>query len=370
MSHPSHDARLRSLMIATELFAPGGVQRVGLEVMHAVTDGGSQVTVWSLRDAAVPAAYAVPPGAQIRLAAGSSLRLGSWALARAAIRCRATCALLMHVHLAPIAVPLLARGARVAVFLYGVEVWRPLSPVERFVLNRAWRVIAISDHTARRFRDANRWFRGTIDICPLGVAAGNGIADANRANPVNLALIVSRISWEDRYKGHELLIRAWPGVRHRVPDASLVIVGDGDDRARLEALAAALGPDGAVRFVGRVSDRELASWYARCALFVMPSPDEGFGLVFLEAMRAGKPCIGAAGAATEVIVDGETGTIVPPDDAAALTRAIVDLFRDPVRRERLGHNGRTRFMSAFTSAHFADRIRGLLKAGPPSNEAG
>jgi glycosyltransferase involved in cell wall biosynthesis len=293
------------------------------------------------------------------------MRLGSWAIARAASRCDDTQILLMHVHLAPIVVPMLARGARVVVFLYGVEVWRPLTSVERFVLKRAARLIAISEHTARRFRDANPWFGGTIDVCPLGVPAESGPLDTlpqshREGDSGNMALIVSRICWEDRYKGHEPLIRAWAGIRQRVPDATLVIVGDGDDRPRLEALSASLGLDGAVRFVGRVSDRDLASWYARCAVFVLPSPDEGFGLVFLEAMRAGRPCVAAAGAAAEVILDGVTGTILTSTGEPALVDAIVELFRDPARRERFGHNGRKRFVDAFTSAHFADRVRRLL----------
>jgi glycosyltransferase involved in cell wall biosynthesis len=361
-------------LIVSELFAPGGVQRVGREVIDALTTGGAPpLLVWSLRDAAIPAGYTVPRGVAIRFAAGSPMRLGSWAIARAATRCADTQILLMHVHLAPIVVPMLARGAKVVVFLYGVEVWRPLTAVERFVLNHASRLIAISEYTARRFRAANPWFRGTIDVCPLGVSADGGAPDARApsrqtAESGNVALIVSRISWEDRYKGHESLIRAWTGVRQRVPDATLVIVGDGDDRPRLEALTASLGLSAAVRFAGRVSDCELASWYARCTVFVMPSPDEGFGLVFLEAMRAGKPCIGAAGAAAEVIVDGVTGTILAAIDEPALVDVIAGLFRDPARCERFGRSGRARFVDGFTSAHFADRVRRLLNIRIPSED--
>ena len=87
----------------------------------------------------------------------------------------------------------------------------------------------------------------------------------------------------------------------RHPDAVLAIAGDGDDRPRLEARVAALGITRAVRFLGRVDDDRLDELYRECRLFVMPSRDEGFGLVFLEAMRAGKPCIGGRGAASEII---------------------------------------------------------------------
>ncbi|PYR59699.1 MAG: hypothetical protein DMF91_14120 [Acidobacteria bacterium] len=350
----------RLILIATELFAPGGIQRVGRQVIDAL-DGCAPLAVGSLRDAAVPVGFHMPAGSDVRLAAGSRVKLGAWALGYARRRCAGTQVLLMHVHLAPLALALIARGAHVVVFLYGVEVWRPLTTVERFVLGRASRLVAISEYTAQRFRESNPWIGGrTIDVCPLGVpdVAPPGPRDDIAADG-DFALIVSRISREDRYKGHERLIRAWTGVRQRVPGARLVIVGDGDDRARLEALTVELGLDRAIHFTGVVSDRALAAWYATCAFFVMPSPDEGFGLVFLEAMRAGKACIGAPGAAAEVIVDGVTGTIVAPE-ASALVDAIVRLFEDPARREQFGRAGQRRFEQFFSTAHFASRVRRLV----------
>jgi len=305
----------------------------------------------------------------MRLAAGSRMKLGAWALALAKRRCGDAQVLLMHAHLAPIVLPLLARGARVVAFLYGVEVWRPLTAIERFVFRRAV-LVAISEYTAQRFRESNPWIGDrTIEVCPLGVApdvAPPGPGD-RLAVEGDFALIVSRIAREDRYKGHERLIRAWAGVSRRVPGARLVVVGDGDDRARLEALTRELELDGAVHFAGAVSERALAAWYAACAFFVMPSRDEGFGLVFLEAMRAGKACIGAPGAAAEVIVDGVTGAIVASTEEQALVDALVRLFEDPARREQLGRAGQRRFEQLFTGAHFANRVRRLVN-GPRATE--
>src|SRR5260221_434552 len=103
------------------------------------------------------------------------------------------------------------------------------------------------------------------------------------------APMVGRMPRHERYKGHDWLIDVWPFVVPSVPDARLVVVGRGDDRARLEARVAAAGVGGAIRFAGRVSDEELAGLYRACAFFVMPSANEGFGLAYLEAMRAGKP---------------------------------------------------------------------------------
>jgi glycosyltransferase involved in cell wall biosynthesis len=265
-------------------------------------------------------------------------------------------------HVAPIAIPLLVRGARVSVFLHGVESWRPLSTAERCVVARSDRVIANSHHTADRFTDCNRWFKRTaVEVCPLGIPSIPQ-QDIERSAD-NAALMVGRMSSEDRYKGHERVIRAWPLVRAHVADAELVLVGDGDDRRRLEQTAREAGVGDSVRFVGDVREDELDGWYRRCAFFVLPSDREGFGLVLLEAMRAGKACIAAPGAAAEVVVDEVTGLLVAADDQGALATAMTRLFLNRELRARFGRNGQARFRQTFTSRHFADRLR-LLIAGP------
>jgi phosphatidylinositol alpha-1,6-mannosyltransferase len=164
---------------------------------------------------------------------------------------------------------------------------------------------------------------------------------------------------EERYKGHDLLIDLWSRVSAEVPGARLVIAGDGDDRARLEAKAAPLG--NIVNFLGRVPDETLVTLYRQCVFFVMPSRDEGFGLVFLEAMRAGKACIGAVGAAAEIIEDGVTGLVVDPGDPEEVFKAVVRLFREPDTRECMGQAGASRVAAQFTEAHFRRRFLGLLE---------
>src|SRR2546427_703376 len=242
----------RLLIVTTDLYAPGGVERLGREAVDALAgECAGPVDVWSFLDARVAPEYPVPAHARVRLAAGSRLKLGSWAIERARHRCDDTRVIVMHVHVAPIAIPMLLRGARATMFLLGVEVWRPLTAAERFVADRCERLIAISHHTADRFLQANPAFKGrSIDVCHLGITA-----EARQLSPElpaanDTALMVSRMSKEDAYKGHERLIRAWPLVEARVPHAKLVLVGEGDDRQRLEAIAAELGVADAVRFAG------------------------------------------------------------------------------------------------------------------------
>jgi phosphatidylinositol alpha-1,6-mannosyltransferase len=230
----------------------------------------------------------------------------------------------------------------------------PLRAAERWALV-AGGLVAISRHTAQRFKAANPRFAGApIDVCHPGLPARAVEAATTAAAPA--ALIVGRLAADEGYKGHALLLEAWPRVLERHPDAQLWIVGDGDDRQRLESLAVRLGLRDVVTFMGRVSDRELDALYRRSRFFVMPSRDEGFGLVFLEAMRVGKACIGAAGAASEIIEHGVTGLIVDPARPEDVYAAVVRLFDEPETCETFGRAGAARFRAEFTDAMFRARF--------------
>jgi glycosyltransferase involved in cell wall biosynthesis len=92
----------------------------------------------------------------------------------------------------------------------------------------------------------------------------------------------------------------------------------------------------------------------------MPSRDEGFGFVFVEAMRAARACIGSRGAASEIIADGETGLLVDPDDRAQLLQSVVRVLRDRPAADAMGARGRVRFLEQFTEERFRDRFTALL----------
>jgi glycosyltransferase involved in cell wall biosynthesis len=147
------------------------------------------------------------------------------------------------------------------------------------------------------------------------------------------------------------------------------VAGDGTDRRRLERRAASLGLSHAVTFVGRVGEDELAALYEQCRFLVMPSRDEGFGLVFLEAMRSGKACVGANGAAEEIIRHGVTGLIVEPGERDDLAAAVFTLFDEPGTCRRFGDAGRERFLSTFTDTCFQARFARVLERCPRVHES-
>jgi phosphatidylinositol alpha-1,6-mannosyltransferase len=165
----------------------------------------------------------------------------------------------------------------------------------------------------------------------------------------------------ERYKGHDRLIELWPAVRRTISDAQLIVVGDGDDAPRLRRKAADTCE--AVTFLGRVDEATLAALYRDATFFVMPSSDEGFGLVFLEAMRASTPCIAAFGAAEEIITDGHNGLIVDPDHDDELLGAIVHLFADRQARMRMGAAAARLVNAQFDDAALKRRVCAALELG-------
>ena len=147
--------------------------------------------------------------------------------------------------------------------------------------------------------------------------------------------VVARLEPE---KGHPTLLEAWPRVLASVPDAHLLIVGEGSQRALLEAQAASLGIDRSVTFTGRRDDVPAVT--AALDVAALPSYREAQGLSILEAMALSRPVVASAvGGIPEMIDDGRTGLLVPPRDPVALADALVRVLTDGAFAARLGRAG-------------------------------
>jgi len=351
-------ASLRSILLTPNILGKDGVSALSREVSRALP---SPSLVLSLHDS-TPAGDS-SGDLEVRGARGSRVRFLA-EVARAMPRVSPdTVVVCSHLHLAPAARALAWRGQRATIILCGIEAWASVRPAERWAIDGS-EVVAISKHTADRFKVANPTLASAgVIVCHPGLPAKSSSRVAPTAFEFSTwptALIVARMSAAERYKGHDAVLDVWPRLSSRHPNAVLAIAGDGDDRPRLEARVAALGITHAVRFLGRVDDDRLEELYRACRLFVMPSRDEGFGLVFLEAMRAGKPCIGGRGAASEIIEHGVTGLIVDPDSRQELMAALERLYSEPDTCEQFGAAGRERFQSTFTDDCFQMRFRKAL----------
>ncbi|HEY1775386.1 MAG TPA: glycosyltransferase family 4 protein [Solirubrobacteraceae bacterium] len=236
------------------------------------------------------------------------------------------------------------RGIPFAQYVYAKELGaRP--DLARFVLTRANRIIAISRY-AKELAETVGAPAGRIALIRPGVDLG---AFVNRpATRTTRPTIITVARLEDRYKGHDVLLRALPLVRAQIPDTVWHVVGDGPLRRTLEDRVGALGLDGAVQFLGALNDderdRELDSADVFCMVSRLPAggfAGEGFGIVYLEANAHGLPVVaGAAGGATDAVVDGVTGLLVDPEDHLAVADALVGLLRDRKAAEQMGQAGR------------------------------
>ena len=161
-------------------------------------------------------------------------------------------------------------------------------------------------------------------------------------------------------KAMHVLVDATPALLEADSGLRVLIVGDGPLRADLEAQAARLGVAHAVRFAGYQDD--VVSAYAAMDVFVLPSRDEGFGLVFLEAMAMGVPVVGTRVIGSEdAVEDGVTGLLVPYADAAALARAARSILEGPELAARLRGSAADRVRRAYSREQFAARVESLYR---------
>ncbi len=260
---------------------------------------------------------------------------------------------------------------------HGFEYWLSISPgthaLVRRATSRAARVpVMCSGFIARVVRTA------VPDDVPVSVMYPGADLEAFRPDlPYEdltelhgvahrpLIVCVSRLVAR---KGQDVLIRAMPEIRRDVPDASLLIVGEGPDRDRLERLAADT-PDGSVAFAGQVSEGDLPRYYRAGNVFAMPCRSrlgglevEGWGNVFVEAAACARPVVvGDSGGARESLVPGETGLLVNGSDVAEVADAVGSLLADPERADAMGRAGRERVERAFGWSRAAEQLAGWLR---------
>lgn len=222
--------------------------------------------------------------------------------------------------------------------------------IERALARRASRVIAITHALARFQIERVGLPADKIEVIHYGL---DDVPQAWGQNPpddippdVPVLLAVCRL---EPQKGVDVAIRALA----EIPGAHLVVLGEGPQRAELERLG-----DERVHLPGRVPD--VAAWLRRADLLVHPARWEGFGLALLEAMLAALPVVATnVSSIPEIVADGETGLLVPPDDPAALSAAVSRILADP---SGYGERGLARARSEFSVAEMAERTLAVYES--------
>lgn len=250
---------------------------------------------------------------------------------------RPSVCVLTHPHFSKVfSLPFVRLDTPVLAVAHGVEVWGHLRgrllaglkacagllPVSEFTRTNMLRESGLNANRVIVVPDTFREQAFATGPKPAFLLARHGL----RADQP-LLLTVGRLAASEAYKGHDQVIAALPAIRASNPEVRYIIVGTGDDQARLQACAEQHGQSDAVIFAGFIPEHELADYYRLCDAFVMPSTGEGFGIVYLEALASGKPCIvGNQDASPEAIGDGRWGFAVDPRSPAAIAEAVIKLI--------------------------------------------
>ncbi|MET7360444.1 glycosyltransferase [Streptomyces sp. NPDC005562] len=355
----------------------GGVARVVVDLAAAQAAAGTEVHVACPREGFLPRALA-GLGAGVRVhpwtasrSPGPGLRAETRELRRVV---DAVGPSLVHAHSAKagLAARLALRGSVPTVFqphAWSFEAVGGLTAHlarlwERLAARWTTRIVCVSEAEWVTGRRAG--VDGAYTVIPNGVdtdrfaPAGPGETSGAR---VPLVVCVGRLC---RQKGQDVLLHAWPTVAAQVPEARLVLVGDGPDAERLRERA---GPR--VAFAGEAADA--APWYRAADVVVLPSRWEGMALAPLEAMACARPVVitDVDGARESLPAAHRPHALVPPEDPAALSRALIALLRDENLRDSLGQRGRQHVLDhhdARRTAAATDAVYGELLGTAPTGQ--
>jgi phosphatidylinositol alpha-1,6-mannosyltransferase len=322
---------VNSLLLAPELFLrEGGIARIlrlYLKGLCEISGDGDRVRFVALNDKDVESS---------ELRRYSDAHLTEWdacnrskvAFTRAALRlgARSDRIICGHIGQLPVAwaASIIRPKLRYYLVAHGIEVWRPFTILERAALRRAHRVLCVSEYTRQQVLKHSRLPPERAVVLFNALDPGLNPTSANppsKTPPVILS--VSRLSIADNYKGIQHLISAMPAVHVRIPDARLRIVGRGDGMPALQSMVRKLNLNTSVEFAGYRSDAELSMDFDGCRLFALPSKKEGFGLVYLEAMAHGRPCLGARSGGVPEVITADTGILADYGDIEGIAAAIV-----------------------------------------------
>jgi phosphatidylinositol alpha-1,6-mannosyltransferase len=326
------------LALVTDAFGGyGGIAQFNRDFLTtlAESEAASSITVLPRH---APQRITCPAAINQTPARPARLRYSAVAL-MTAFRQRTNVVLCGHLYMAPLAW-LIARlrGAKLIVQMHGIEAWPRPSRMQRAATEAADLILCVSRYTRACVLGWAAIAPERVVVVPDTVADGFTPGDSSALQAAlgiegrRVLLTVGRMAAAERYKGHDRVIVAIPDLVRRGHDIVYVIIGQGEDRGRLEEIAQEIDVVDRVLFLGSVGARYLIEAYRMADLFVMASTGEGFGIAFLEAMASGTPALGLAVAgARDALADGQLGTAVTEQDdlPAAIARLLDTPKPDP-----------------------------------------
>lgn len=371
------------LLVTGAYHTDGGIAAVNRLTIKAVAEKGYSLNILSLvEEDNRPDLRYLPDNADVcyQVFGGNKVKF-ALAVWQAVLSHQYAYIFVDHVNLASILAPLSwLNRTRYIIWLFGIEVFPPRPDWEgKLGLGNAWKRLAISEFTRRSVLD--RFPDLPIELCELALdpVRHAGAITSGNSDPIVLQafdgsqselgkqviLHVGRMVSGERYKGQDSLIQAFPLIYEKHPQAQLVLAGQGDDMPRIKRLAQALptAVQTNIFFPGYVPDELLMRIYQTCYVFAMPSVGEGFGLVYLEAMNHGKPCLGGKVDATPFVVrDGQTGLLVDdPRSPEQVANALNWFLSHPQETQAMGQRGADLVQSHYLFPHFQQRFWNVVE---------
>lgn len=332
---------LRILALVTDAFGGiGGIAQYNRDFLSALArcDGVCEVVVVPRRSAR--SVFTLPSGVQQLRPVENRFAYSVNALWTAIKHRPIDFVFCGHLFMAPLAV-VIARALRVPLWVqvHGIEAWRELPMVQRWSVESATMITSVSRYTRHHLLQWVGIDPARVKVLPNTVEPQyqpgpkpDYLLKRHAAVGKKVLMTVSRLSSSERYKGHDRVLRTLPQVLSQHANTIYLIVGDGDDRPRLESLVVECGLEQSVQFTGLVPQEELPDYFRLADVFVMPSAGEGFGIVFLQAMATGVQVIaGSEDGSRDALGDGAFGTLVHPDKCEELASAILAALDSPAR---------------------------------------
>ena len=248
---------------------------------------------------------------------------------------------------------------RYGLWIHGIEVWDGLFPARERALRGAEFVLVNSQFTLDRFTERH-WPLDNAYVCPLATECDTQPELPQFDGPPT-ALLIGRVDKEQLRKGHQDVVEVWTDVADAVPGARLLLAGGGSGLDLLNGAVARSPARDSIKVLGFVSEDDMPALWRRAHVFVLPSRQEGFGLVYIEAMRHGLPVIASVhDAGQEVNVDGETGYNVDLTDPDELATRLIHLLCETGEAQRLGLAGQKRWRETYRFSAFRERLSQTL----------
>lgn len=260
---------------------------------------------------------------------------------------------------------------------FGIEIWRDLPAYKNQILKSSDLIITMSNYTKLKLIEKGV-SNSNIFILPGHVNTHQFRPEIDCSHIIKdlglegkkVLLTIGSITSRTRYKGQDIVLKALPKILKKIPNTVFLIIGSGDDEARLRNIAQALNITKSVLFLGPILNSETPKYYNAADVFIMPSrvekigenwTGEGFGIVYIEANACAKPVIsGRAGGAIDAVEDGVNGLLIDPTDPDEVANAVIKLLLNETYARKLGEQGRKLVEHRFSFKKLEKRIHQLL----------